>query len=90
MKKNEYSAPLRWGIVGCGDVTEFKSGPAYQKTEGFELKAVMRRNEDKVKDYARRHGIEKYYTDADALINDAEIDAVYIACLLYTSPSPRD
>lgn len=79
MIKKEYSAPLRWGIIGCGDVTEVKSGPAYQKTVGFELKAVMRRNGNKVKDYALRHGVEKYYTDADALINDAEIDAVYIA-----------
>jgi len=70
---------LRWGIIGCGDVTEVKSGPAYQKTAGFELKAVMRRNQEKVKDYAKRHGIEKYFTDADALINDPDIDAVYIA-----------
>ena len=79
MIKKEYFAPMRWGIIGCGDVTEFKSGPAYQKTVGFELKAVMSRNENRVKDYALRHGVEKYYTDADALIDDAEIDAVYIA-----------
>ena len=79
MIKKEYSTSLRWGIIGCGDVTEVKSGPAYQKTSGFELKAVMRRNKAKVKDYAQRHGIEKYFTDADALINDPDIDAVYIA-----------
>ena len=79
MIKKEYFAPMRWGIIGCGDVTEFKSGPAYQKTVGFELKAVMSRNENRVKDFALRHGVEKYYTDADALIDDAEIDAVYIA-----------
>ncbi|TXF87057.1 Gfo/Idh/MocA family oxidoreductase [Neolewinella aurantiaca] len=74
-----YPTPIRWGIIGCGDVTEVKSGPAYQKTKGFELKAVMRRNEAKLKDYALRHGVEKTYTDADALINDPDIDAVYIA-----------
>jgi len=71
--------PIRWGIIGCGDVTEVKSGPAYQKTEGFELKAIMRRNEAKLLDYARRHQVEKTYLDADALINDPDIDAVYIA-----------
>ncbi|MFK8161941.1 MAG: Gfo/Idh/MocA family protein [Lewinella sp.] len=76
---NTYRSPIRWGIIGCGDVTEVKSGPAYQKTEGFELRAVMRRDEAKLKDYARRHQVEKYYTDADALINDEDIDAVYIA-----------
>ncbi|MGS2739934.1 Gfo/Idh/MocA family protein [Sinomicrobium sp. M5D2P17] len=70
---------LRWGIIGCGNVTEKKSGPAYSKTEGFELAAVMRRNADKVRDYAQRHHVKKYYTDADELINDNEIDAIYIA-----------
>lgn len=70
---------IRWGIIGCGDVTELKSGPAYQKTEGFTIVAVMRRDASKVADYAKRHGIKKYYTDADELINDPEVDAVYIA-----------
>lgn len=82
MEKNNSSEStkiIRWGIVGCGNVTEIKSGPAYQKTEGFKLMAVMRRDADKAADYAKRHGISKYYTDADALINDPEIDAIYIA-----------
>lgn len=70
---------IRWGIIGCGDVTEFKSGPAYQQTEGFELGAVMRRNRDKAEDYAKRHGVPKFYDDAEQLIADPEIDAVYIA-----------
>lgn len=70
---------MRWGILGCGNVTEIKSGPPYQQLEGFELKAVMRRDENKAKDYAKRHGVEKYYTGADELINDPDIDAVYIA-----------
>ena len=55
---------INWGIIGCGNVTEVKSGPAYQKVKGFELKAVMRRNKEKLIDYAQRHHIEKYYTDA--------------------------
>lgn len=78
-KNTPYSTPMRWGIVGAGDVTEVKSGPAYQLTEGFELAAVMRRDEAKLRDYAVRHGVQKTYTDADALINDPDIDAVYIA-----------
>ena len=32
---------FRWGILGCGNVTELKSGPAYQKTAGFKIEAVM-------------------------------------------------
>lgn len=76
---NQKSKIIRWGIIGCGDVTEIKSGPAYQKTKGFELVAVMRRDAEKSADYAQRHGVQKYYTDADSLINDPEIDAIYIA-----------
>lgn len=72
-------APVRWGIIGCGNVTEVKSGPAYQLTDGFELRAVMRRDAEKLQDYARRHGVPKTYTDADQLIRDPEVDAVYIA-----------
>lgn len=74
-----HATPLRWGIIGCGDVTEVKSGPAYQQTEGFVLRAVMRRDAEKVRDYAERHGVDHYYTDADQLINNPTIDAVYIA-----------
>jgi len=70
---------INWGIIGCGDVTEVKSGPPYKLVKGFALKAVMRRDMEKVKDYAKRHQIEKYFTDADALINDPNIDAIYIA-----------
>ena len=78
-KTVNYSKPIRWGIIGCGDVTEVKSGPAYKQTDGFELVAVMRRDLAKLKDYAKRHQISRYTTDADELINDKEIDAIYIA-----------
>ena len=70
---------VRWGIIGCGDVTEVKSGPAYQLTKGFELYAVMRRDVAKAEDYARRHQVPKFYSNAHDLINDPEVDAVYIA-----------
>ncbi|MDW7692060.1 Gfo/Idh/MocA family oxidoreductase [Flammeovirgaceae bacterium SG7u.111] len=70
---------IRWGMIGCGDVTEVKSGPAFNKARGSRLVAVMRRDEEKVKDYAERHGVPKWYTDAEELINDEEVDAVYIA-----------
>jgi len=76
---NKQDKIIRWGIIGCGDVTELKSGPAYQKTKDFELIAVMRRDGLKAADYALRHGVPNYYTDADLLINNPDIDAVYIA-----------
>ena len=70
---------IRWGIIGCGDVTEVKSGPALQQAENSELVAVMRRDKEKVRDYAKRHHVPRWYTDAGELINDREIDVVYIA-----------
>lgn len=71
--------PIRWGIIGCGAVTEVKSGPPYQFTPHFELRMVMRRDAQKVADYAHRHQVPAYTTDAEELINSPEIDAVYIA-----------
>lgn len=70
---------VRWGIIGVGDVTEVKSGPAFYKTEHSQLVAVMRRNASKAADYAYRHNVPRWYSDASALINDPDVDAVYIA-----------
>ncbi|QUM80605.1 Gfo/Idh/MocA family oxidoreductase [Moritella sp. 5] len=77
--KNEMTLPIRWGIIGCGNVTELKSGPAYQKVAGFKLSAVMRRNLDLAQDYALRHKVEAYSSNPDDIINSDNIDAVYIA-----------
>jgi predicted dehydrogenase len=70
---------VRWGIIGCGDVTEVKSGPAFQLINNSELVAVMRRNGELAKNYAERHKVPKWYNNADLLIEDSEVDAVYIA-----------
>jgi predicted dehydrogenase len=70
---------VNWGIIGCGNVTEVKSGPAFNRVEGSRLLAVMRRSPGKAQDYARRHGVPKWYEDAGQLIEDPEINAVYIA-----------
>jgi predicted dehydrogenase len=70
---------VRWGIIGCGDVTEVKSGPAFQKVNNSELVAVMRRTGELAKDYAERHQVPKWYDDADQLINDPDVNAIYIA-----------
>ncbi len=39
----------------------------------------MRRNGDLAADYARRNNVPRWYDDADKLINDPEVDAVYVA-----------
>lgn len=72
-------ATINWGIIGCGDVTEKKSGPAFKKIADSDLIAVMRRDAAKAADYASRHGVSKWYNDADAMMSDADINAIYIA-----------
>ncbi len=70
---------INWGIIGCGDVTELKSGPAFNKVPGSALVAVMRRNAEKAASYARRHNVPRWYSDAGQLINDPGVNAIYIA-----------
>lgn len=70
---------VNWGIIGCGDVTEVKSGPAFSNVPHSRLVAVMRRDTEKAADYAKRHQIPTWYDDADALINDPAVNAIYVA-----------
>ena len=77
---------ISWGIIGCGNVTEIKSGPAFNKANGSSLYAVMRRNAHKAEDYANRHKVPKWYSDAEALIHDPLVNAIYIA----TPPSTHE
>ena len=70
---------IRWGILGAGDVCEVKSGPAFQRAEHSELVAVMRRDSTKAEDFARRHGVGRWYDSVSDLLGDPEVDAVYIA-----------
>jgi predicted dehydrogenase len=70
---------IRWGIIGAGDVCEVKSAPAMNLIAGSRLVAIMRRNAEKAKDYAERHGVPKWYDNADQLINDPDVNAIYIS-----------
>lgn len=70
---------IKWGFIGCGEVTKYKSGPAFQKIENSEVVAVMSRNLEKAKTYAQERGIPKWYNDAQELIDDEDVNAVYIA-----------
>ncbi len=77
---------INWGIIGCGDVTEIKSGPAFNKVKNSSLVAVMRRDSEKAKDYSKRHNVPKWYDDAYRLINDPGVNAIYVA----TPPSTHE
>jgi predicted dehydrogenase len=70
---------ITWGIIGCGNVTEKKSGPAFNKVPNSKLIAVMRRSAEKAADYAQRHNVAKWFNDGEKLMTDPEINSVYIA-----------
>lgn len=70
---------INWGFIGCGEVTEKKSGPAFNEVKGSQVVAVMSRSENKARSYAERHHVRKWYTDASELIEDPDVNAVYIA-----------
>jgi predicted dehydrogenase len=70
---------VTWGVIGCGDVVEVKSGPAFQKCDNSKLLAVMRRNGDLAEDFAKRHNVPLWYNDADELLANPDINAIYIA-----------
>ena len=70
---------LKWGFIGCGEVTETKSGPAFSEVEGSSVEAVMSRSEAKARSYAERHGVRKWYTDPLELIDAPDVNAIYIA-----------
>ncbi|WP_353481217.1 Gfo/Idh/MocA family oxidoreductase [Haliscomenobacter sp.] len=70
---------INWGMIGCGNVTEKKSGPAFNKVPHSSLVAVMARDINKAADYAQRHGVPRWYDSVDALLADPEVNAIYIA-----------
>ena len=70
---------LKWGFIGCGEVCEKKSVPAFAEVAGSRVVAVMSRTKEKARSYAGRHGVARWYTDAQELIDDAEVNAVYVA-----------
>nr|WP_319398376.1 Gfo/Idh/MocA family oxidoreductase [uncultured Carboxylicivirga sp.] len=70
---------IHWGIIGCGDVTELKSGPAFSKVDGSDLHMVMRRDLLLVQDYAQRHNVPEWTVNADDLINNKKVNAIYVA-----------
>lgn len=77
--KLKYMKEIRWGFIGCGEVVELKSGPAFDMIAGSSVAAVMSRSKEKAASYAQRHSINKYYNDVYDLIADDDVNAVYIA-----------
>ena len=72
-------APLRWGVIGCGDVVEHKSGPSINAAERSRMAVVMRRDGAAARDFARRHAVAEWTDDAAAVVGSDNVDIVYVA-----------
>ena len=70
---------IKWGFIGCGVVTQKKSGPAFNLVRGSQIVAVMGRDKERTRAYAKQFNIPRWYTDAQELIDDPEVNAIYIA-----------
>ena len=69
---------VRWGILGCSGIGKTRTIPGLLAASNAELYAIAGRNEKKLKAYAEPFGPKKLYTDYQALLDDENVDAVYI------------
>lgn len=69
---------IRWGIIGLGNIAN-KFATDLLTVEGAELYAVASRTQQKSDDFAEKYQAIKAYSSYEALVNDENIDAVYIA-----------
>ncbi|OGU48384.1 MAG: hypothetical protein A2080_12340 [Ignavibacteria bacterium GWC2_36_12] len=74
---------LRWGLIGCGDISKKRIAPALKTLEQCELLAVARANHALAESFAKEFGANRWYKSWQDLIADEEIDAVYIATPVY-------
>ena len=70
---------IRWGVIGCGDISRKRVVPAINDLESCELTAVSRKDSALVESFAREFGAKRWYEDWKDLLQDSEVDAVYIA-----------
>ena len=61
-KAENSSFPLRWGIFGTGTISQ-QWVEALKACKGATLSAVASRSLEKARDFAKLHGIEKFYND---------------------------
>ena len=74
---------VKWGVLGTADIARGQTIPGMQLAEHCELYAIAGRKIEKARDYQQVFGFQKAYGSYDELLNDPEVEAVYI-------PLPND
>lgn len=72
-------ADLRWGLIGCGDISRKRAAPALRDAPGSTLAAVSRKRPELAQAFADEFGASRIHADWRDLVSDPEIDAVYVA-----------
>jgi predicted dehydrogenase len=70
---------LSFGLIGCGDIARKRVAPALRDLHSCELIAVSRAQSQLAESFAKQFGARRWYADWCELINDKEVQAVYIA-----------
>ncbi len=70
---------IRWGLIGCGDISRKRVAPALRDLPTVDFLAVSRARAELAQEFAEEFGARKWYADWRELLADDEIDAVYIA-----------
>ncbi|MDF0514527.1 Gfo/Idh/MocA family oxidoreductase [Agromyces sp. H3Y2-19a] len=69
--------PLRWGILATGGIARMFTNDL--RRHGFDVRAVGSRSEASAARFADEFEIERVHDSYESLVNDSEVDVVYVA-----------
>lgn len=72
-------APLRWGVIGTGRIVESVVPDLALVPDEVTLQAVASRTPERAQQFAAEHGFATAHGSYRALIDDPDVDAIYIA-----------
>ena len=69
---------VKWGVLGTANIAKGCTIPGMNEALNCELYAIAGRSEEKVESYKTEFGFQKGYVGYDNLLDDPEVQAVYI------------
>ncbi len=74
---------VKWGIIGTANIARWGMIPGMKQADNCELYAIAGRSLEKAESYKQNYGFSKAYGSYDELLDDPEVQAVYV-------PLPND
>ncbi len=71
--------PLRFGILGAAQIAPPALVDPARRTDGVEIVAIAARAPARARAFAEKHGIPRAVASYDALVEDPDVDAIYVA-----------